>query len=78
MRHRIFVANRIAKILDVSPSLSWRYIASSDNPADDGSRGYEVQQMNAASLRLSGPSYLCSEEKVWPCQDLVKHHPLVL
>ena len=36
MRHRIFVANRRAKILDVSSSLNWRYIASSDNLADDG------------------------------------------
>ena len=25
MRHRIFVANRLAKILDVSSSLNWRY-----------------------------------------------------
>ena len=53
MRHRIFVANRLAKILDVSSSLNWRYIASSDNPADDGSRGYEVRQMNATSRWLS-------------------------
>ena len=75
MRHRIFVANRLAKVLDVSSSLNWRYIASSDNPADDGSRGYEVRQMNATSRWLSGPSFLRSEEKEWPCQDLLKHHP---
>ena len=75
MRHRIFVANRLAKILDVSSSLNWRYIAS-DNPADDGSRGYEVRQMNATSRWFSGPSFLRSEDKEWPCQDLLKHHPL--
>ena len=77
MRHRIFVANKLAKILDVSSSLNWRYIASSDNPADDGSRGYEVRQMNATSCWLSRPSFLRSEEKEWPCQDLLKHNPLV-
>ena len=77
MWHRIFVANRLAKIFDVSSSLNWRYIASSDNPADDGSRGYEIRQMNATSRWLSGPSFLRSEGKEWPCQDLLKHHPLV-
>ena len=77
MLHRIFAANRLAKILDVSSSLNWRYIASSDNPADDRSRGYEARQMNAISRWLSGPSFLRSEEKEWPCQDLLKHNPLV-
>ena len=76
MGHRIFVANRLAKILDVSSSLNCRYKASSDIPADDGSRGYEVRQMNATSRWLSGPSFLRSEEKEWPCQDRLKHHPL--
>ena len=33
--------------------------------------------MNANSCWLSGPSFLRSEEKEWPCQDLLKHHPLV-
>ena len=67
----------LAKVLDVSSSLNWRYIVSSDNPADDGWRGYEVRQMNATSRWLSGPSFLRSEEKEWPCQDLLKHHPFV-
>ena len=75
MRHQIFVDNRLAKILDVSSPLNGRCIASSDNPVDDGSRGYEVRQMNATSRWLSGPSFLRSEEKEWPCQDLLRHHP---
>ena len=77
MQHQISVANRLAKILNVSLSLNWRYIASSDNPPDDGSRSYEVRQMEATSRWFSEPSFLSSEEKEWPCQDLLKHHPLV-
>ena len=75
MRHRNFVAKRLAKILDVSSSLNWRYIASSDNPGDDGSRGYGVREMNAFSRWLSRPSFVCSEEKEWCCEDLLKHYP---
>ena len=33
--------------------------------------------MSPTSCCLSGPSFLRSEEKEWPCQDLLKYHPLV-
>ena len=75
MRHQISVANRLAKILDVSSSHNWRYIASSDNPADEGSRRYKVRQINAISRWMSGPSFLRSEMNEWFCQDLLKQHP---
>ena len=45
MRHRIFIANRLAKNFDVSSAFEWRYIPSAANPADDGTRGYSVYQM---------------------------------
>ncbi|XP_075257605.1 uncharacterized protein LOC142349743 [Convolutriloba macropyga] len=49
IRHRIFIANRLAKILDVSSAQDWFYISSNINPADDGTRGYNVHQMNVNS-----------------------------
>ena len=33
--------------------------------------------MNATSRWFSGPSFLRSEEREWPCQNLLKHHPHV-
>ena len=45
MRHRIFIANRMAKNFDVSSAFEWRYIPAAANPADDGTRGYSVYQM---------------------------------
>ena len=42
IRHRVFVANRLAKIIDVSTAHDWNYITSAENPADDISRDYEV------------------------------------
>ena len=58
IRHRIFIANRLAKILDVSSAQDWFYISSTRNPADDGTRGYNVHQMNVNSRWLLGPSFL--------------------
>ncbi|XP_075263453.1 uncharacterized protein LOC142355053, partial [Convolutriloba macropyga] len=49
IRHRIFIANRLAKILDVSSAQVWFYISSTRSPADDGTRGYNVHQMNVNS-----------------------------
>ena len=72
IRHRIFVANRLAKILDVSTAYDWNYITSADNPADDGSRGYEVEHMNCSSRWLNGPSFLQLPKSDWPSRDILK------
>ena len=57
IRHRIFIANRLTKILNVSSAQDWFYISSTRNPADDGTRGYNVHQMNVNSRWLLGPSF---------------------
>ena len=72
IRHRIFVANRLAKILDVSTAHDWNYITSDDNPADDGSRGYEVKHMKCSSRWLNGSSFLQLQKSDWPSQDILK------
>ena len=58
IRRRIFIANRLAKILDVSSAQDWFYISSTRNPADDGTRGYNIHQMHVNSRWLLGPSFL--------------------
>ena len=69
MRHRIFIANRSAKILDVSSAFDWRYIPSAANPADDGTRGYSVYQMTSESRWISGPSFLSKHRPDRPNQN---------
>ena len=71
MRHRIFVANRIAKILDVSSAFHWKYVSSTANPADDGTRGYSVEQMTAKSRWISGPSFLSQKRSECPYQEIL-------
>ena len=71
MRHRIFVAIRIAKILDVSAAFDWKYVSSKANPADDGTRGYSVEQMTSKSRWISGPSFLSQKRSEWPKQEIL-------
>ena len=72
MRHRIFIANRSAKILDVSSAFDWRYIPSAANPADDGIRGYSVYQMTSESRWISGRSFLSKHRSDWPNQNILQ------
>ena len=72
MRQRIFIANRLAEILDVSSAFDWRYIPSAANPADDGTRGYIVYQMTSKSRWISGPSFLSKYRLAWPKKEVLQ------
>ena len=63
IRHRIFIANRLAKNLDVSSTQDWFYISSTRNPADDGTRGHNVHQMSVNSRWLLGPPFLSKKTR---------------
>ena len=72
MRHRIFIANRLTKVLDVSTTFDWRYIPSAANSADDGTRGYSVYHMTSESRWISGPSCLSKHRSDWPKQEILQ------
>ena len=55
-RFPVFVSNRLAQIEDRSTSSQWRFVPSSDNPADESSM----------SRWLTGPSFLQEPESLWP------------
>ena len=76
MRHRIFNANCLAKILDVSSAFDsvhlMRYIPSAANPADYGTRGYSVYQRTSESRWISGSSFLSKHRSDWPKQEILQ------
>ena len=41
----IFVANRVAEILDLTTTDEWNYVKSSENPADAGTRGLSAKSL---------------------------------
>ena len=64
---KTFVANRVAKIQEVSDSSQWRYVATDSNPADLASRGMHIEELIASKLWWEGPPFLHFEQSdTWP------------
>ena len=67
-----FVAHRVTEINCLTPSASWKYCPSGDNPADLLTRGVNFQQLQSSSLWLHGPTWLLNKQQ-WPKWD---HPPI--
>lgn len=65
-RFKVFVANRVTEILEVSKPSQWKYVNTSCNPADLASRGVKVQTLLKDDSWLSGPKFLVEPEINWP------------
>ena len=64
---KVFIANRVAKIQEVSDMNMWRYVRSKDNPADIISRG-DTHRMIQNPLWFEGPVWLKENSDKWPCK----------
>ena len=65
-RFPVFVANRVQLILDFSSCLQWRFVPSSENPADLASRGITMKSEDCLRLWFRGPPFLLKHESEWP------------
>lgn len=64
-KFHLFVANRVQAIHDASNVDQWRYVTSSQNPADDASRGQTVANFVKNDRWLSGPKFLSEPSDSW-------------
>lgn len=60
-RFHTFVANRVQKIQLSSAPQQWRYVPTSENPADHASRGLTASEL-LSSTWLTGPKFLWNKE----------------
>ncbi|XP_006823698.1 uncharacterized protein LOC102809358 [Saccoglossus kowalevskii] len=60
-RLKIFVANRVQRIREVSQPTQWKYVPTTDNPADYATRGLTADEI-AKSNWLTGPKFLWETE----------------
>lgn len=76
---KVFVGARIAEIQELTDSQfldlatdrqSWRYVATSDNPADDLTGGKRLQDLTRQSQWACGPSFLQLHQDQWPEQPI--------
>ncbi|XP_052743807.1 uncharacterized protein LOC128198008 isoform X1 [Bicyclus anynana] len=66
---KTFVANRVTAIQEVSDSSLWRYVPTTQNPADLVSRGVDPSNISPCPLWWHGPDFLLGSEESWPSQD---------
>lgn len=63
---KTFVANRVSEIQTTLPKVDWRYVSSTENPADCASRGVNPSELENHRLWWNGPSWLKLDKKYWP------------
>ena len=56
-RHKIYVANRVAEILEITSRLDWRHVPGVLNPADDGTRWLKLNEFKPEYRWFNGPLF---------------------
>jgi len=59
-RFKVFVANRIALIQELTNKMDWRHVKGTENPADLASRGLMPNQLEQQGIWFNGPPWLQS------------------
>ena len=65
-RFQTFVANRVSEIRELTHPDQWKHCPGKINPADDVSRGLEMDDFLKNDRWLKGPSFLREPEEKWP------------
>lgn len=55
-------ANRITLIQEATEPAEWRYVRTSQNPADQATRGTKVKSMLQGETSINGPQFLLQPE----------------
>ena len=68
---KLFVAYRIAEILEGSKPTQWRHVPGKLNPADDASRWLEyAEELTSDHRWLGGSAFLYQDQITWPVQHI--------
>ena len=66
-KQQVFVANRVAEILDTTDVSQWKHVSGINNPADIGTRAINIEELRRSEW-LTGPAWLKRPESEWPEQ----------
>ena len=64
-KQQVFVANRVAEILDTTDVSQWKHVSGINNPADIGTRAINIEELKRSEW-LTGPAWLKRPESEWP------------
>ncbi|KAK3726813.1 hypothetical protein QZH41_019603 [Actinostola sp. cb2023] len=65
-RFKTYVANRITEIRELTNPDQWRHCPGKLNPADDVSRGLEMEEFLKNERWINGPAFLAGHADKWP------------
>ncbi|XP_068151988.1 uncharacterized protein [Drosophila tropicalis] len=68
-KYNQFVALRVGEILEDSDVLSWRWVPTQHNVADDGTKWTKMPDMTGNSRWFVGPRFLYEQETQWPSME---------
>ena len=66
-KQQVFVANRVAEILDTTNVSQWNHVSGISNPADIGTRAVNDDEIKRSEC-CTGPAWLKQPESEWPEQ----------
>ena len=69
----VFVANRLAEILEATTVDQWYHVSSANNPADVVTRGLPIEELKESAW-IKGPSFLLSKD--WPFEPPTQRVPV--
>ena len=69
-----YIANRVETIRHLSDPNSWKYVPTTENPADLSSRGANVKEISSSDW-LNGPQFLKTESIILHAQPQVYINP---
>ncbi len=69
-RFKVYVANRVAQIMDLIPADRWNHVVSEENPADCASRGIFPSELLRHDLWWQGPAWMKLPPSDWPRSDV--------
>lgn len=65
-----FVGVRVSQILELTKHSEWKYVNTSENPADLISRSVSAKDIGKMNIWWNGPSWLVTHEHNWPEQPI--------
>ncbi|XP_066599948.1 uncharacterized protein [Prorops nasuta] len=71
---KTYVANRVSFIQTELPAAEWRYVKTSENPADLVSRGVTPVELRTSKLWWRGPDWLTDSRDHWSDQPIRIHN----
>lgn len=74
-RYKVFVGTRVAEIQSLTNVADWRYVDTSQNPADDLTRGLSLAALTQPHRWSSGPAFLHEQPDQWPITPVSSEDP---